>query len=285
MYASLNGALLPENQAVVSVSDRGFLYGDGLFTTLRVRNGRPFRWSQHQLRLRRGADFLRISLPWSEPELQCYARELITANNSIQALLRITVTRGVSSRGYSTQTASSPTLVMTTHAAPVLADVPQCWRLRTSTSRLPAGDTLACCKTCNKLPQILARAEAEAAGSDEALFLNTNDELAEAASGNVFWIDGNTVCTPPLNSGILPGVTRELVLDLCAATGICTQVTPSKADALHRASGVFLTLSSQGIVEVTQLDGVALCRSPLVARLFTSFLGLLAKECPPPAAD
>src|SRR5439155_15849949 len=103
---------------------------------------------------------------------------------------------------------------MTVHPSPAAdGQSLQPWRLITSSFRLPANEPLAQFKTCNKLPQILARAEADVAGAQEALLLNTEGHVVEASSSNLFWIEGNTVCTPPLAAGILPGVTRAVVFE------------------------------------------------------------------------
>jgi branched-subunit amino acid aminotransferase/4-amino-4-deoxychorismate lyase len=141
----------------------------------------------------RGAEFLQIPLPCPDDELLKQARALIGANQLPDCLLRITVSRGVGLRGYSLIGADRPTVVMTTHATSHAAPAPRQWRLIIASFRVPANEPLANYKTCNKLPQILARAEAESRGANEALLLNTNNELAEAASSNLFWIEGDTV--------------------------------------------------------------------------------------------
>ena len=115
------------------------------------------------------------------------------------------------------------------------------------------------------MSQILARAEADAAGADEALLLNTDGNVVEASAGNLFWIERNTICTPPLASGILPGVTRAVVLEISRSLGLKTreaQITPAK---LRRAAGAFVSLSSWGVVEVQSLDGHKLEVSALTA--------------------
>ena len=180
MIVFLNGRLVPETQAVVSVFDRSFLYGDGLFEVMRVCSGRPFRWAEHFDRFQRGAAFLKIQVPFAEGDLRKQALQLIERNGMPESLLRVTLSRGVGLRGYSPKGADSPALVMTLHPAPD-ADgqpVPR-WRVMTASFRLPANEPLAQFKTCNKLPQILARAEADAAGADESLLLNTLGDVAD----------------------------------------------------------------------------------------------------------
>src|SRR5438132_7655603 len=110
--AFVNGTFVAEEQASVSIFDRGFLYGDGLFATIRVCNGRPFRWRRHLLRMNRGANFLRITLPLPDGKLREYATELIRLNNMPEAILRLTISRGIGSRGYSPKMAATPTVTM-----------------------------------------------------------------------------------------------------------------------------------------------------------------------------
>src|ERR1017187_269469 len=168
MLIFLNGQIVPEEQAVVSIFDRGFLYGDGLFETMLVFNGKPFRWAQHLQRLQCGAEFLKIKLPFTNEALRSSVAELVVKNQMPDSLLRLTLSRGVGVRGYSPKGAERPTLVMSLHPAPPInAPKTPGWRLITSSFRLPAGEPLAQFKTCNKLPQVLARAEADAAGADE----------------------------------------------------------------------------------------------------------------------
>ena len=118
MEVFLNGKYLPAADAVVPLNDRGFLLGDGLFETARVAGGQPFRFAQHLERLSRGADFLKIKLPFTPKEIQKFAVQLIGKNNLAEAVLRLTLTRGAGTRGYSIKGADQPTLAMTLHPLP-----------------------------------------------------------------------------------------------------------------------------------------------------------------------
>src|SRR5580704_14274588 len=120
MIVFLNGHFLPEAQAVVPVNDRGFLLGDGLFETIRVVNGKPFRMAQHLERMTRGADFLKIKPPFTPKELEKFAGRLIEQNKMPDAILRVTLTRGLGERGYAFNGECKPTVAMTLHAAPSL---------------------------------------------------------------------------------------------------------------------------------------------------------------------
>lgn len=284
MLVFLNGKLVSEEKAVVSVFDRSFLYGDGLFETMLVCRGKAFLWAQHMARLERGAKFLKIAVPFSGAALRSFADELIVKNQLSDALLRLTLSRGVGLRGYSPKGAENPIFVMSLHPFPSVPtgqgsgkSFPK-WKLVTSSFRLPAGEPLAQFKTCNKLPQVLARAEADAAGADEAVLANTDDFIVEASTSNLFWVDRETVCTPPLASGILAGVTRVVVLDLCSSLRIATREARIKSEELKRCDGVFLSLSSWGVVPVESLDGVVLKQSPLVEKLRTAYWELVRRE-------
>jgi aminodeoxychorismate lyase len=260
----LNGRFVPEAQAVVPITDRGFLYGDGLFETMRARNGEPRWWDRHLIRLQRGAEFLKIDLPWPADELQKFALKLIKENALPESVLRITLSRGSGSRGYSPKDATNPTLAMTLHSLP---PKPASLRLVTASMRVVASDALASFKTANKLLQVMARTEADARGVDEALLLNTDGHVVEAAASNLFWLADGVVCTPPVASGALAGVTREVLLETCQTRGIPTREANLEPGDLLRTDGVFLANSVSGVVSVSELDGIALNQSPSVAEL------------------
>ncbi len=279
MIVFINGRFVDEREAVVPVFDRSFLYGDGLFETIRVHNSRPFRFEQHLARLRRGADFLRIAMPFDEYAIGRFATELIGKNGLNEGVLRIHLSRGVGPRGYSIKGADQPTFVMTvTRFGRDLFSTLVRWRLVTSSVRLDKSWLLASFKTANKLPQIIARAEAESVGADEALLLNPAGHAVEAASANLFWISESQVCTPPVGCGILPGITRAVVIELCDRLGLHCAEQMVTLDELRDQSGIFLTLSTFGIIEVVELDGRAVRSSALTTRLWRTYCELLERE-------
>jgi aminodeoxychorismate lyase len=295
MIVFLNGQFVPELQAVVPVNDRGFMYGDGLFETMRVCNGRPFRMAQHLERMTRGADFLKIKCPFTPGELQNFAGQLIGQNQMPEAVLRVMLTRGPGERGYTPQIDSQPTVVMTLHTAPGApasgtarsdpslsqavpeAGAPIQWRLITSSYRIPAGDPLSSFKTANKLIHIMARMEAVEKDADEALLVNTNGEVAETASGNLFWVYQDNICTVPTGRGVLPGITREVVLEICQTLGLPVNKRIIKPEALRNSEGIFITQSALGIVPVTTLDGEPVAPSPLLDPVLRAYHEMLAK--------
>lgn len=279
MTVFLNGQFVPEAHATVSVLDRSFLYGDGLFETMLVSNGKLFRWTQHLERLERGARFLGIKVPFAAKALAGFATELIQQNKMPEGLLRLTLSRGVGVRGYSPKGADNPTLVMTLHPGTPATGIPPRWRAHTASFRLPANEALAQFKTCNKLAQVLARAEAEASGADEALLLNTDGSVVEGASSNLFWIQRGEVCTPPLASGILAGVTREVVHELCGKLKLAYRESSIRREELAQADAAFLSLSSHGIIELTAIDGNSLGSSPLITLLSQAYWVQVRSEC------
>lgn len=277
MVVFLNGQFLSEAEAVVPVNDRGFMYGDGLFETLRVVNGRPFRMAQHLERMTRGADFLKIKPPFTPRELEKIAGQLIEQNQMPDAILRVTLTRGPGTRGYTPNGESRPTVVMSLHAAPSLEKTVE-WSLVTSSFRIPASDALSSFKTTSKILHVMARAEAAEKGADEALLINTNGEVAEAASGNLFWVYQDKICTTPTGRGVLPGITRAIVLEICQILGLQTNKRVIKPEALRNSQGIFVTQSAFGIVPITSFDGEPVMPSPLVDQISSAYNEMLTKS-------
>jgi aminodeoxychorismate lyase len=276
MLVFLNGQFLPEAQAVVPVNDRGFLLGDGLFETMRVVGGKPFRFAQHLERMTRGADFLKIQLPFTPKELEKFAAQLIEQNKMPDAILRVTLTRGAGERGYAFNGESKPTVVMALHAAPSLQNHVE-WNLVTSSFRIPAADSLSSFKTTSKILHIMARAEANEKDADEALLINTNGEVAETTSGNLFWIYDDKICTVPTGRGVLPGITRAIVLEICQALGLQTNKRVIKPEALRNSTGIFVTQSALGIVPIMTFDGEPVVPSPLVDQISNAYNEMLIK--------
>lgn len=279
MFVFLNGKFLPETEAFVPLNDRGFLLGDGLFETVRVANGRAFRLAQHLERLSRGADFLKIQLPFTPKEIQKFAAQLLEQNQLADSILRVTVTRGAGVRGYSIQGANQPTLALTQQPLPpVDPDEPLQWSLITSSFRIPAGDTLASFKTTSKVLNVLARAEAEEQGADEALLINTNGEVAETAGGNIFWVYHDRICTVPTGRGVLPGITRAVVLEICQSLELETNKRVIKPEHLRKAEGIFVTQSAFGIVPVASFNGEPVAPSPLVDQIASAYNEMMQRE-------
>ena len=261
----------------MSVFDRSFRYGDGLFETMLAVNGNFFRWEQHWARLMNSARTFGFAIPWAPDELQKAARELLEQNSLRGALLRLQISRGSGPRGYAPSGNESPIIVMTAHAAP--SRPAPAWKLATAPFRVAAADSTLGHKTASRLLHVLSAAYAAAHGAEEALLVNTNGDVCEGASSNVFWIRDGVVGTAPLQPSVLPGVTRAAVLDLTRELGVCCEETLLPVEELKSCEGAFLTLTSRGIVEVGSLDGTPLRRSPITMHLQEEFEKLVQREC------
>ncbi len=277
MIVFVNGQFVPEEQAVVSIFDRCFRYGDGLFETALIANGKLFRWAQHFERLQHSAAFLKIPVPFSADALRDAALELSALNQLPNAVLRLTLSRGAGPRHYAPTGTETPFLALSLHEVPPCDERP--WKLATASVRVAAGDPLARHKTCSRLLNVLAATEARDCGADEALLLDTDGRVLEGTMSNVFWIAGGTVCTTPLTAGVLPGVTRAVVREVCAVLNLPWSEQLTTPQELARADGAFLSVTTRGLVELDALDGHALARSPLVARLQECYRQCVAREC------
>jgi branched-chain amino acid aminotransferase len=251
----LNGKLCDEADAKVAVSDRSFCYGDGLFETFRVHNGCAFRLADHIERLNNSAAALGFKVPFTIDDIEDHIDALVTECEMPDAMARIHLSRGVGKRGYSPRGVNLPTYVMAFHSAPEIdAGRPIAWRMKTSSYRLNPSDPLITHKTASRMTNVLAKAEAEEDGYDDAFFINLDGNVAEATCANVFWLEGNLVCTPPISSGALPGVTRLAILGICKKLGILTEEKDLPRDRLAVIDGAFLTLSSLGVIEIGRVD-------------------------------
>ena len=200
---SLNGELVPEDEAKVSVFDRGFLYGDGVFETLRVREGQPRLLFQHLGRLQHGLDTLRVKPDLELDEFSTRVEKLIAANEVKNGVLRIQVTRGTGERGFAPIGEGKATVMLSTHPLPEPSPNKDGLRLMTSTQVVRAHDPLSTIKSCNKLPYILAAREAVRYQMDDALLMNREGEVTETTDSNIFWVDEGIICTPPISVSCL----------------------------------------------------------------------------------
>lgn len=276
MIVFLNGEFVPEERAVVSVFDRSFRYGDGLFETMLAVNGNLFRWPQHWARLMNSARAFGFPIPWSPEELQKAARELLGQNSLRNALLRLQISRGSGPRGYAPTGNETPVVVMTAHAAPPRPAPP--WKLATVPFRITADSTLGH-KTASRMLHVVAAAHAAAYGAEEALLVSTDGHVCEGASSNVFWIRDGVLGTPPLLPSVLPGVTRAAVLGRARELGVCCEEKLLPVEELNSCEGVFLTLTSRGVVEAESLNDKPLPRSPVTTRLQNELEQLMTREC------
>ncbi len=266
-WVCFNGKVVPAKTARVSVFDRSFQLGDGLFETLRIIDGWPVQWRDHWKRFTGTARLLGIKLPITARSFLALLPELLRRNRVSCAILRIHLSRGVGPRGYSPALARNPVWLASLHPAPVvIPGQPQPVRVGLSPLRW-GGTMLEGCKTASRALQVLARHAADLQGCDDVVFLDHQDNVLEATSSNFFWLRGRELITPPLSSGILPGTSRQTILKIAPALGLRVREQPSLLRKVMRSHGAFLSVCTRGISEVVELAGDRLPQSELVPRL------------------
>jgi branched-chain amino acid aminotransferase len=248
VIAWLNGAWLAEQDAHVSIEDAGLLNGDGVFETALLRAGRYFRLAPHLDRLAESARTLDLQPP-EATLLQDVARELALRNGLADGTLRITVTRGVRGQGCRFATLRPPDPAWLERAR-------RGWQLITARTRRPSTAAMpAQLKALGRTHALLARADARAAGTDDALLLTDAGLVCEGPSWNVFWRRDHTLFTPTLDLGVLAGVTRAVLLEIGPRLGYRVLETAAPRSALDEADELFATMTSVGLVSVRSLDG------------------------------
>jgi len=252
----VNGRYLERSQPALRADDRGLLYGDGFFDTLRLYGGVPFHLDRHLRRLARSCACFGIEVCLDEAEVRDILGELISRNGLVDASARITVTRGVHTGELGLPTSSTPTVVVQVRplVTPTIEQYQQGLRLHVSSVRVDEGHPLAGHKSLNYMAFLAAREEARRQGVDEALVLDTGGRVAEAGTSNVFCVRGGQVQTPTLASGALPGITRETVLGICRSQDIpCAEVSLTLSD-LAKSDEMFLTNSLVEIIPVAAVE-------------------------------
>ncbi|WOF75464.1 aminotransferase class IV [Parvibaculaceae bacterium PLY_AMNH_Bact1] len=267
----LNGTLLAAETARINPSDRGFLLGDGVFETMAAHKGKLVFADLHFDRLMRGADTLGINLPYSIAELTSAATALLTEtgnSNQDRTAVRLTLTRGTGPRGLVPSPDAKPTVLITCSQSPALK---KSVSAIIATGRRNEFSQTANLKTLAYLDQVLARQEADTAGTDDAILLNTQGKVTCATAANLFLWDSNTLITPPLSDGCLNGTVRRKVLDIALQTGLAAfeeSITPS---TLANVESAFLTNSLVGLQPVREISGRPLKIHTLQNKLRTAF--------------
>ncbi|HWZ87873.1 MAG TPA: branched-chain-amino-acid transaminase [Polyangiaceae bacterium] len=260
---SIDGRLVRDEDAKISVLDHGLLYGDGLFEGIRVRAGRIFRLEQHLARLALGARAIGLELPFDANEQARIITDTVRAFGQKEAYLRLLVTRGEGPLGVDPTTCPKPTVVCIVAEIGLFSTEQRARGLTmiTSSYRRPNPDVQdVAIKTLNYLGSALAKQEARRQGADEALLLNQSGRVAEAAVANIFALRGRSLMTPPALDGCLEGINRGAVLELARDLGFSVSERSLGRRDLFAADEVFLTGSGAGVVGVRSLDGRAIGR-------------------------
>jgi len=279
----VSGRCVPREEARISALDAGVLLGAGLFETLRTYGGRPFRLPQHLARLRASGDFLRIFVRESDDQIAATITHLVEANGVPDARLRLTATRGPLAAEVDDDEAPPATLIIT--AGPMTPYPAELYEkgatVVVSDIRASPDDPTVYHKTTGYLRNLLALRDAHRAGATEALIFNTKGRLAEGSLSNVFIVSKGRLLTPPLEEGLLAGVTRAAVLELAAEAGVPAEQQPlSPRDCLD-ADELFLTNSIMEVLPVGRVERKEIVDGlpgPVTRKLAEAYKALVARE-------
>jgi branched-chain amino acid aminotransferase len=275
--ASVDGNIVPADEARVSILDTGYTFGDGVYETLRTYNGRPFHLDRHLVRLRRSAERIAIAIPLSDEALKAWLDALLQRAQNPESYIRIIVSRGVGDISYRFERVKGPTVVMAVRPFEALPDqyfaegIPVVIASVRRNSRRALDPAI---KSCNLLNNILAVQEAQARGAVEAILLNDEGDVAEGSSSNVFVVKDGALVTPPLDAGILAGITRDVILELARAMDIPTHEQSLRVPQLFGADEAFMTSTIKEAAPIRTIDGQPLGPSgpgPITLRLLTAF--------------
>lgn len=280
----VNGRMLPKNQAMVSVYDHGLLYGDGVFEGIRIYNGKIFKCGQHMERLWRCAEMIRLRIPVSRDEMVQIMRDCVDANDLTDGYIRLVVTRGFGTLGLDPRKCPVPGVICIADQIALYSPEQYEKGMKIIVAKRPRTP-IECLdprlKSLNYLNNILAKVEAIDQGCDEAIMLNTEGFVGECTGDNLFIVRDGKVLTPPTEAGILEGITRRFVMDLCADMGITCNLKAMKPEEVKSADEVFLTGSAAEIIAVTQIDDIKIgsgLEGPVTRRLRTAFRKVVTSD-------
>jgi branched-chain amino acid aminotransferase len=276
-FASVNGEISPAAEARVSVLDNGFTFGDGVYETLRTYGGRPFHLDRHLARLRASARMLDIAIPTGDDALAADLDRLLERAANPESYIRIIVSRGVGEISYRFDRIQGPTIVMAARAYEPFPDAQYRDGIPVIIASVRRNSPRAldpAMKSCNLINNILAVREAQAKKAAEPLMLNERGDVAEGASANVFVVSRGALVTPPLNDGILPGVTRALVLELARTLAVDAREQSIRVDALLAADEAFITSTLKEVMPIATVDGRPIGSGgpgPVTMRMLTAY--------------
>jgi branched-chain amino acid aminotransferase len=280
MKVWIDGTIVDGSEAKLSVTDHGFLYGDGIFEGMRAYNGRMFRLEDHLARLQVSARAIAIDIPGGIDHVRRVVLETVAATGALDAYIRLLVTRGEGPLGVDPTTCSQPKLICIVDTIELYspARAAQGVELVTGSLRRPSADVLdPRVKSLNYLNNVLSKGEARRRGADDALMLNQQGNVAEGTSANVFVVAGGAVTTPPTTDGALDGITRRTILELCDELGIAARERTIGRIDFFAASEAFLSGSGARIVPIRSLDGQKIgdeVPGPVTQRLTDAFFEL-----------
>lgn len=257
MKVYLNGKLVPAKEAVVSVFDHGFLYGDGVYETMRVYDGVIFMLGEHLRRLYCSASMIGLTIPLDTDSLKNPIYETLIANSLKNAFIRLTISRGYGPIGLDPDLCPKPTIVI---IAEEMRDYPKAFYEKgisliiPETKRNLREALNPQIKSLNFLNNILAKIEAKKRGAYDAVMLNVYEKLTEGTISNVFFDKDGILCTPSIGCGILDGITRGVVIDLALRKGIRVKEDEFTKEDIYAATEVFITSTTLEVMPVSKVD-------------------------------
>jgi D-alanine transaminase len=255
MTVYLNGQFLPVDEAKISVLDRGFIFGDGVYEVIPVYSRHIFRLPEHLQRLRRSLENIQITNPHSDTEWTKIIQELVARNEPEDQYLYLHITRGVAKRDHAfPKPPVPPTVFLMSNPL----NTPPATLLQSGISAITAPDNrwLRCdIKAISLLPNVLLRQMAIDAGCAETIMIRDNEFLTEGSASNIFVVKNGTLLAPPKDNLILPGITYDVLLELAAANGIPLQVRRVPVSEVFDADELLLTSSTKEVLAITLLDG------------------------------
>ncbi|HET9233014.1 MAG TPA: aminotransferase class IV [Candidatus Eisenbacteria bacterium] len=282
-FIHLNGALVPEGEARISVQDRAILFGDGAYETMRSYAGRFFRFPEHLRRLRHTLSGMRLTLEMSDAAITEAAMRLVEANRIPDARLRLTVTGGIFGGEIRLRRTHPPNVIMT--AVPLVSPPADAYRDGVKVVSHPwpvhSKAPLPHLKTVNRLPHLMAKEEALQHGAWEALFLDETGAILEGTATNVFFVVDGTLLTPSLSGPLLAGVTRDVVLEAARNLEISSREARVDSATTAHASEAFLTSTTLELLPIRELDGRKIgsgTPGPVWARLDRRYKEMVSRE-------
>ena len=276
VYLSTAGRPLEPGEATVSVFDRGFLYGDSVYETLRTAGGHALEMTRHLDRLRRSAAGIGLEIPFADAALRAAIAETHAATGNADSYVRVMVTRGAGPLQLDPRVSASPLLVILVQElklpTPTLYETGLSVRI-VDVHKISARSLDPSLKTGNYLNSIQALRQAAASAAEDAIMCNAAGHVAEGATSNVFMVKEGRVITPSLATGLLEGITRALVIRLAGDLGVACSEGVVWPHELRAADELFLTSSVRGLMPVTTLDGEPLGQGPgpLTRRLMARY--------------
>ena len=280
----VNGRMVAKNEAMVSVYDHGLLYGDGVFEGIRIYKGKIFKCGQHMERLWRSAEAIHMKIPVTRQQMVQIMRDCIEANGIVEGYMRLLVTRGYGTLGLDPRKCPIAGVICIADQIQLYSKEKYEKGMGIIVAKRPRTP-IACLdpriKSLNYLNNILAKVEAIDVGCDEAIMLNIDGYVCECTGDNIFVIKNGQVFTPPSDSGILEGITRRFVMDLCTHNNIPCNVKNMTPEEVKGADEVFLTGSAAEIIAVTQIDDIRVGsggEGPVTRRLREAFRAVVGSN-------